>query len=75
MQLDFNGYSVLRSFGRDSYVWSGIATSYNIVTPSSAKAYNFVFNVLGIYPSNGPWERYYGFPVRCLVYVVNLEPS
>ncbi len=58
--------STLRSFGHNENVWSRSAAAYSSAT--SALAYPLYFNPSAVNPSHGPVDRYYGFPVRCLVY-------
>ncbi len=58
--------STLRSFGHNENVWSRSAAAYSSAT--SANAYYLAFNAGTVYPSRGPDNRWYGFPVRCLVY-------
>ena len=56
----------LRGFGNGGYSWSRIAAVYGAGT-WDAKAYNLDFSASGVNPS-GDYVRWYGFPVRCLVY-------
>ena len=56
----------LRYFGYHGYDWSRSSVAYSSAT--SANAYGLFATASGVYPSNGPDLRYYGFPVRCLVY-------
>ena len=56
----------LRNFGIHGYGWSRIATVYGAGT-WDAKAYDLYFGASGVYPSSDN-VRWYGFPVRCLVY-------
>ncbi len=58
--------SSLRGFGRNGFDWARSATTYSSAT--SAKAYNLKFHAGTVNPSDGPVNRVYGFPVRCLVY-------
>ncbi len=58
--------------GQNGYDWSsrGASTRYDgVSTPS---AYFLVFNAAGMYPSNGPSNRYDGFPLRCLSTVLGM---
>ncbi len=57
----------LRNFGINGYDWSRIATAYGTGT-WDALAYDLAFNAGTVYPSGGPYHRWDGFPVRCLVY-------
>ena len=63
--VDLN-YGSLRVFGINGYDWSRSSVAYSSAT--SANAYYLTFNAGTVYPSSGPHARYYGFPVRCLVY-------
>ena len=44
--------------------WSSRAAAYTSST--SATAYYLEFGGSSVYPSNGPNNRWYGFPLRCL---------
>ncbi len=57
----------LRDSGRTGYDWSRSAVAYGVGT-WAANAYYLAFDLSTVYPSYGPDNRYYGFPVRCLVY-------
>lgn len=54
--------------GHSADYWSsrGSSTRYDGVTTPSA--YNLNFNATGVNPSNGPNNRYNGFPLRCLLF-------
>ena len=56
----------LRYFGLSGYGWSRSSVAYSSAT--SANAYHLDFNAGTVYPSFGPFNRWVGFPVRCLVY-------
>ena len=56
----------LRDFGVNGYGWSRSATVYGAGT-WDAKAFYLYFGASGVNPS-GNYVRWYGFPVRCLVY-------
>ena len=58
-------YDSLKRFGILGRGWSQVSESY--VSPSSAKAYHFIFTTTSVTPSFGPEGRRLGFPVRCLV--------
>ncbi len=58
--------SSLRTLGRDNLAWSRTAVNY--LSNSSASSYIMDFDGSGVYPTTGPNNRYYGYPVRCLVY-------
>ena len=55
----------LRDSGLIGYDWSRSAVAYYSAT--SANSYWFDFNSSVSRPSYGPFNRYFGFPVRCLV--------
>ena len=65
--------SAVRFFGYAGRSWSNVSINYSSAT--NAKAYHFDFNASDVYPSAGPASRYYGHPVRCLVYYVILYPK
>ncbi len=70
-------YSSLRDNGRRGDEWSSVSTTYS--SNFRALAYNLLFTDLGIFSSDGPLNRWGGFPVRCLVILVlvcvgELEP-
>ncbi len=56
----------LRNFGVNGYDWSRIATVHGAGT-WAARAYYLYFNASGVDPSSN-YVRWYGLPVRCLVY-------
>ncbi len=56
----------LRLFGVSGYDWSRSSVAYSSAT--SATAYLLAFNAGTVYPSYGPYTRWLGLPVRCLVY-------
>ena len=62
--VDLNNGS-LRFSGGVGYDWSRSAVAYSSAT--SASSYWFDFNSSVSRPSTGPFNRYFGFPVRCLV--------
>jgi len=57
--------------GYVGYDWSRTSVAY--LSATSAYSYWFEFTASESRPSNGPFNRWYGIPVRCLVYVVNLQ--
>ena len=59
--------SALRGFGRDGIDWSRSAMAYGVGT-WAANAYGLKFDPSTVAPSHGPYPRWRGFPVRCLVY-------
>ena len=52
-------YGYLRTVGINGYYWSH---SGILVT----NAYLLTFDASEAYPSRGPYNRYYGFSLRCL---------
>ena len=61
------GNGSLRNFGRNGNGWSHSAVAYGVGT-WAANAYRLAFDPSTVYPSYGPDARWYGIPVRCLVY-------
>ena len=57
-------YGSLRYFGINGYGWSSASQAFTSVT--SATAYRLGFSASSVYPSDGPSNRWYGFPLRCL---------
>ena len=57
---------ILERFGNGGFTWSSIAVNYSAST--SATSHYLDFNPGTVNPSFGPRNRYFGFPVRCLVY-------
>ena len=55
-------YGSVRSFGIVARGWSRTGVGYASAT--SATAYNLNANASGVNPSNGPNNRWNGFPVR-----------
>jgi len=60
-------WSSLRSSGREGHSRSSTVAEYITPTSGSTTAYDFEFSFLDVNPSNGPYVRWLGFPVRCLV--------
>ena len=58
----------LKYFGVNGYGWSSISAAYSSATPTNA--YVLDFYALNVGPSAGPFDRFVGTPVRCLVYYV-----
>ena len=58
--------------GQNGDLWAsrGASTRYDGVT--TPNAYSLAFNVTGVYPSNGPTDRFYGFSLRCLSTVLGM---
>ncbi len=54
----------LRGAGIDGFDWSSAAAAFSSATPASAYTLRFYASVLS--PSNGPYNRWAGSPVRCL---------
>ena len=57
--------SSLRLFGSNNYNWSSSAVEFEQVT--SATAHHLDVNASYVYPSRGPNNRWFGFPIRCLI--------
>ena len=60
------GYGSLRFSGDVGYGWSRTSVAYSSAT--SANSYWFEFASSESRPSYGPYPRWLGVPVRCLVY-------
>lgn len=56
----------LKVAGQNGYDWSSRASSKRYDGASVPSGYNLNFNATGVNPSNGPNERWHGFPLRCL---------
>ncbi len=54
--------ATFRNAGINGYGWSSRAAAYTSST--AATAYNLGFNASDVYPSNGPNNRWNGFPLR-----------
>lgn len=57
---------VYRSGGVNGFDWSGAAMAYDGTL--LATSHDFNFDLLETYPSDGPYPRFLGYPIRCLVY-------
>lgn len=53
--------------GISGYYWSLSAASKHADGSATPSAYGLYFNAGGVYPSNGPHNRWNAFPLRCLV--------
>ena len=62
--------ATLRDFGYGGYYWSSKAVIYT--SAASATAYYLGFGI-AVNPSYGPSVRWYGFPLRCLSTVLDME--
>ena len=60
----------LRGNGGAGYNWSSRAAAYNSST--DANAYYLAFRPTDISPSNGPYVRFHGNPLRCLSTVIDI---
>lgn len=63
--VDLN-YGSLRFFGIPGYGWSSSSVAFTSVI--SATAYDISFDTSSVYPSDGPYDRWRGFSIRCLAY-------
>ena len=61
-----------RFAGVGGIYWSSRASSAGANGTTTPSAYNINFNATGVYPSNGPYERWLGFPLRCLSTVLDM---
>ena len=53
------------------HYWSSRGTSTRIDGAAIPSAYNFYFSA-GVGPSNGPYDRWYAYPLRCLSTVLDI---
>ncbi len=53
--------------------WSSCASSINANDIAKPSGYLFAFNASAVLPSRGPGERYFGFPLRCLSTVLDIQ--
>ena len=56
---------------RDFY-WSSRGSSTNASGAAIPSGYGLGFNATGVIPSDGPHERWAGFPLRCLSTVLDI---
>ena len=56
----------LKYLGNTFNYWSNTSSDASII--ANATSYYFNGASSGLNPSNGPYSRWYGLPVRCLVY-------
>ena len=61
--IDLN-HGLLRDIGFVGYDWLSLIGAY--FNTNTAAAYALLFNTSDLVPSNGPYTRIQGFPVRCL---------
>ncbi len=54
------------------YDWSSRASSTNASGATMPSAYILFFGPTGVNPSDGPWERWSGRPLRCLSTVLGM---
>ncbi len=59
-------YGSLKAAGFNTQDWSNSCQVY--IMPNGGTAFLLTINDHETLPSHGPHQRYYGFPVRCLVY-------
>lgn len=55
-----------RNAGINGYDWSSRGSATRHDGAAIPSGYNLGFNATGVNPSNGPNERWHGFPLRCL---------
>ena len=65
-----NTAGVLRNAGQNGNWWSSRGAD-NVWGSAGLGGYNLEFNANGVRPSNGPHNRYLGFPLRCLSTVLD----
>ena len=59
--------ATLRNAGINGYGWSSRASSTRYDGSAIPSGYNLGFDASTVYPSNGPYERWLGFPSAALV--------
>ena len=59
--------ATFRNAGINGYGWSSRGSSTRNDGAAIPSGYNLEFNATGVNPSNGPNERWHGFPLRCLL--------
>ncbi len=64
--------ATLRNAGIDGYGWSSRASSTRSDGAAIPSAYNLAFGPSDVNPSGGPYERLYGFSLRCLSTVLDM---
>lgn len=64
--------ATFRVGGQEGVWWSSRASSTNASGTVTPSAYRFIYNANGVYPSNGPIERQFGFSLRCLSTVLGI---
>ncbi len=62
----------LRHVTISGYVWSSRASSTRNDGTVIPSGYDFGFGTSATYPSHGPYERYFGNPLRCLSTVLDI---
>ena len=67
-----NTAGTLRYAGQWGNDWSSRASSTNASGTTMPSAYNLNFGPTDVNPSNGPWERWNGRPLRCLSTVLGI---
>ena len=61
-----------RGAGLTGHYWSSLASSTRYDGSAIPSGYSLGFDASTVYPSNGPYERYLGFPLRCLSTVLDM---
>ncbi len=67
-----NTAGTLRYAGQWGYDWSSRASSTVASGATTPSAYTLHFGPTDVYPSSGPWERWYSRPLRCLSTVLGI---
>ncbi len=62
------GYGSARYLGLDGDYWSTTASPVYNGGSAALTGYDLDFGASGVYPSDGPLNRWLGFPIRCLAY-------
>ena len=63
----------LRLAGQRGYWWSSRASSTRYDGSAIPSAYYLVFDPSAVYPSDGPSDRWYAFPLRRLSTVLDMQ--
>ena len=62
----------LRSVDNNGYWWSSYGTDTSYDNVARLGAYDFAITITSVLPSNGPWERNFGYSLRCLSTVLDM---
>ncbi len=62
----------IRSANLNGYWWSSYGTDVSYDNVDRLGAYDFAITAADVLPSNGPWERNFGYSLRCLSTVLDM---